>query len=452
MLDEVESNGVDYAHNLPSTDKRVSLRRNTGDDSLTWEQLDNNFEVLRAKLNEVLQLLNDSALVDSSTRLGKKTQTIAFEDIPIKTINSDVFTIDAVASSGLPVTLTSMNDSIATISGNTVTVVSGGEVVIEASQEGSDDYFPAQNAREILTVTKSNNVITFPEPIGAIGLHVGTYSLNATASSGLDVTYISSNDLVAEVDGSTLDFKTAGIVTVTAMQAGDTSYKEADPVTQTFTISDASNDVLFDDFLTISSGVSASASNLGDLSITTSGDALSPSGKLYYDSYTGSGLPDTFILYLDEAKTIGFQLTTTGTPLGMVRFLKDDGTNYEVDLSQLGSGESAVMTQVGIVPIVKEDQTITWGEVGGAAALGYAITLDGTSSSGLPVTYEYDNSATASNNIITLDQVGSFTITAKQVGNNLFNPAPDVVLEFVVTAPVTVNFTIRAINSLGNTI
>lgn len=433
MLDEVESNGVDYAHNLPLTDKRVSLRRNTGDDSLTWEQLDNNFEVLRAKLNEVLELINDSALVDSSTRLGKKTQTIAFEDIPIKTIDSDVFTIDAIASSGLPVTLTSMNDSIATISGNTVTVVSGGEVVIEASQEGSDDYYPAQNAREILTVTKSNNVITFPEPIGAIGLHVGTYSLNATASSGLDVTYISSNDLVAEVDESTLNFKSAGIATITAMQAGDASYKEADPVTQTFTVSNVSNDILFDDSLIISAGVSAGASSLGDLSITTSGDALSPSGKLYYNSYAGSGLPDTFILYLDEAKTIGFQLTTTGTPLGTIRFLNADGTNYEVSLSQLGSGESVVMTQVGIVPIDKEDQTITWNAVGGPVTLGATVSLDGTSSSGLPVTYEYDNSATTSNNTITLDQVGTFTVTAKQAGNNLFNPALDVVLEFVVS-------------------
>ena len=164
MLDEVESNGVDYAHNLPLSEKRVSLRRNTGDDELTWEQLDNNFEVLRAKLNEVLELLNGSPLVSSSARLGKQTQTIAFEDIPIKTANSGKFALNVTASSGLPVTITSMNDSIATISGNVVTITGTGEVAFEASQEGNDEYYPAVIAREILTVSAQGNIITFPDP------------------------------------------------------------------------------------------------------------------------------------------------------------------------------------------------------------------------------------------------------------------------------------------------
>ena len=450
MLDEVESNGVDYAHNLPLSEKKVSLRRNTGDDELTWEQLDNNFEVLRAKLNEVLQLLNGSALVDSSTRLGKETQTIAFEDIPIKTINSEPFSLNATASSGLPVTITSMNESVATVSGNVVTIVGGGEVALEASQEGDDDYYPALIAREVLTVKPAGNVITFAEPTENLKFWMEKEVLNATASSGLPITYTSSNESVAVIDGNELKFITAGEVTVTANQVGNSSYDPAEPVSRTFTIEIVANDSVFDDYIVISQG-NGGLSNLGDDSIVASGNALSPSGKLFYDSFLGSGLPSTFILYLDEAKTEGFQLTVMGTPLNKVRFLKDDNTNYEIDLGEIAQGEGVVMTQVPSVPLAKEDQTISWDVESGSIPTDSVIEFDATASSGLEVTYEYDNSLlTETANALILDQVGTtIEIKVKQSGNGVYNPA-----ELVVTLSVEdiaqSTITLKKVDADGN--
>ena len=55
---EVDSNGDDYGDNLSSDKKRVSLRKYNSDEPLTWDEHDNNFEVLRAKLNEVIRALN----------------------------------------------------------------------------------------------------------------------------------------------------------------------------------------------------------------------------------------------------------------------------------------------------------------------------------------------------------------------------------------------------------
>ena len=51
----------------------------------------------------------------------------------------------------------------------------------------------------------------------------------AVASSGMDVTFTSSDSLVAQVqsDGRTIKVRAAGTATITANQAGDTAYNAA---------------------------------------------------------------------------------------------------------------------------------------------------------------------------------------------------------------------------------
>ncbi|MFM2316562.1 MAG: hypothetical protein RLZZ155_894, partial [Bacteroidota bacterium] len=58
-------------------------------------------------------------------------------------------------------------------------------------------------------------------------------TLNATASSGLPVTYSSSNTSIATVAGNILTIVGAGSVVITANQAGDATYAAAPSVTQT---------------------------------------------------------------------------------------------------------------------------------------------------------------------------------------------------------------------------
>ncbi len=59
----------------------------------------------------------------------------------------------AKASSGLPVTLTSSNTSVATIVDGKVHVVGSGVVTITAAQEGNDAFAAAANVAQTLTVT-----------------------------------------------------------------------------------------------------------------------------------------------------------------------------------------------------------------------------------------------------------------------------------------------------------
>lgn len=62
------------------------------------------------------------------------------------------------------------------------------------------------------------------------------FALNATASSLLTVTYVSSNTNVATVSGDTVTIKAAGTTTITASQIGDASYNAAPSVTQVLLI------------------------------------------------------------------------------------------------------------------------------------------------------------------------------------------------------------------------
>jgi hypothetical protein len=66
------------------------------------------------------------------------------------------------------------------------------------------------------------------------------FDLSATASSGLAVTYASSNTAVATISGSTVHVVGVGSTTITASQAGNDTYNAATNVTATLTVNAAS--------------------------------------------------------------------------------------------------------------------------------------------------------------------------------------------------------------------
>jgi hypothetical protein len=62
------------------------------------------------------------------------------------------------------------------------------------------------------------------------------FTLTATASSGLPVSYGSSDSSIASVSGSTVNVLAIGSTTLTASQAGDANYLPATSVTQTLVV------------------------------------------------------------------------------------------------------------------------------------------------------------------------------------------------------------------------
>lgn len=96
----------------------------------------------------------------STTLTIRGTQTITFD--PIAAPYGDApFTIGARASSGLPVTFTSLMPSVATVSGSTVTIVGAGTATIRASQTGDANWQPAPDVDQTFTVAKAMPVITW---------------------------------------------------------------------------------------------------------------------------------------------------------------------------------------------------------------------------------------------------------------------------------------------------
>ena len=129
------------------------------------------------------------------------------------------------------------------------------------SQAGNDDYNAASNVMQTLTVNKAVQTITF----GALAARTygdAPFDLSATASSGLAVSYISSDETVAAVAGHTVTIVGAGAATITASQAGDSNYKAAADVQQTLQVEDGLPTVLTS---AVSSITNSTASCGGDV-------------------------------------------------------------------------------------------------------------------------------------------------------------------------------------------
>jgi hypothetical protein len=90
----------------------------------------------------------------------KSDQTISFNALSAVTYGDASFSLTATASSGLAVTYSSSDPSVATISGNNITIVGAGTTTITATQEGSEIYKAAPQVHQVLTVNKASLTIT----------------------------------------------------------------------------------------------------------------------------------------------------------------------------------------------------------------------------------------------------------------------------------------------------
>jgi hypothetical protein len=93
----------------------------------------------------------------------------------------------------------------------------------------------SETAQASLTVNRRAQTIVFEE-IPVQSSDAGPRTLTATASSGLQVDYVSGNTAVATVEGASLRIVGPGVATITANRAGDSTYLPADPVTRTLTV------------------------------------------------------------------------------------------------------------------------------------------------------------------------------------------------------------------------
>lgn len=166
---------------------------------------------------------------------GTLNQTITFDPPAPVTYGVSPFTLNARASSGLPVYYSSSKTSVAIVSGDTVTIVGAGTATITASQSGDANFKVAANVDQTMTVEKATQAISFATIVD-VPESTGLITLVATSSSGLATTFSSNDASVATISGNTATLKSAGEVTFTAAQTGNANYKAAPSLTQSICI------------------------------------------------------------------------------------------------------------------------------------------------------------------------------------------------------------------------
>jgi hypothetical protein len=124
-----------------------------------------------------------AAAVNQSFQVTQGSQTITFGPLADKTYGDAPFAIGATDSAGLTVSFASTTTAVCTVSGNTVTIVSGGTCSITASQSGNANYSAAAPVSRSFNVNRATPVVTWAQPAAIVfGSALGSAQLNATAS------------------------------------------------------------------------------------------------------------------------------------------------------------------------------------------------------------------------------------------------------------------------------
>jgi len=329
---------------------------------------------------------------------AKQSQTITFNPLTAKIFGDVAFNLTATVSSGLSISYTSSDPTVASISGSTVTILKAGTANITAAQVGDATYNAATNVVRGLTVNKANQTITFNSLVNKI-VGDAPFNLTGNATSGLPVSYTSSNTPVATVIGNTVTIVGAGITTITASQEGNANFNSASLVFQNLTINKINQTITF-----------ATLSNraVGDSPFNLTASA-------------SSGLPVSYTSSNPEVATVsGSLVTIVGTGITTFMASQNGDTSYNF---------ATIVFQNLTVNPAKQNQTITFNAIALKTFGDLPFNLNGTTSSGLSITYTSSDPAIASvaGITVTILKLGTVNITASQPGNSTTNAAAEVV-------------------------
>jgi len=240
-------------------------------------------------------------------------QTITFDSIPAYRYGDADFDLTATASSGLPVYFTSSDETVASITGNTVSINTAGLAIITAKQNGNAEYDAALPVEWDLLVNPV--VLTVSDAVAANKEYNGT--TDAMVSGAVLNGVIESEDviLVNETTGTFAQKGVGtGIVVTTAMTitGSDTAnyvltqpVLSADIVSKELTVAGASADNKVYDGTTIASISGFTLEGVID------GDEVSVDGTdagLFAQSGVGVGIAVTTSLTLSGAEMGNYTL------------------------------------------------------------------------------------------------------------------------------------------------
>jgi hypothetical protein len=134
------------------------------------------------------------------------------------------------------VAFASTTTTVCTVSGSIVTIRSGGTCILQASQAGNASYSAAPGVLQSFAVAKANQTISFAT-LADQTYGVAPFTLRATASSALPVSFASLTLATCTVSGATATLVAQGTCAIRANQAGNASFAAASPVDRSFAVS-----------------------------------------------------------------------------------------------------------------------------------------------------------------------------------------------------------------------
>lgn len=152
-------------------------------------------------------------LVPGTLEINKAKQTI---NLPVsnKTLGDLPFTVNATATSGLPVTITTSSQNI-NLSGQTITILEAGNVTIHASQSGNEYFEAATPIEESFCINPQKPQLTIN------GNKTATPVIESSSSSGNQ--WFLNSIAMANENQSVVEVKEAGTYTVSVTHDNCTS-------------------------------------------------------------------------------------------------------------------------------------------------------------------------------------------------------------------------------------
>ena len=427
--------------------------------------------------------------------VGQGTQTITFGALAPITYGATLFSLNGTSTSGLALSYTSSNTAVATISGNTVTIIGAGTTSITASQSGAANYSAAADVSQTLTINKASQIISFASLSSKLDTDA-PFTLGATSTSSLAVTFLSSNSAVISISGTTATIVGAGTATITASQGGDNNYLAATNSTQNqLVVSTAltNQSITFGTLIPVTYGdgtfnLTATGGESGNpvnysssdptiasisgniVSIIQPGIVTITASQAGNSSYNIAPSVDQILTINQKTLTVSNVVVSDKTYDGsLAAIISSDPLNGLVGTDVVSLSNSAVFADanvgsgIAVTPnftligadaskysltqptgltatISQAAQTITFSALTNKTTADLPFALTASSISGLSITYSSSNAAvaTVSGNTVTIVGIGSTTITANQVGNINYNAAPQITQELSVTQGVSV--------------
>jgi hypothetical protein len=234
------------------------------------------------------------------------SQTISFPVIATA-VAASTLSLEATASSGLPVTFTSTTPTVCTVSGTTATLNAFGFCSVFAHQGGNGTYSAAPTVAREFGVAHAVQTITF-QPMGT-QLAATTVNLVATSASGLPVSFSSNTPGVCTVSGTTATLIWSGFCGIEGSVAGNGEYRAA-TASQQFGVAHAPQHITFQPF----------GDSLGNCKIGTTVPLVATAS---------SGLPVGFNPWFNPGCSVsGSNLTITSAGYCNIEAVQDGNGEY----------------------------------------------------------------------------------------------------------------------------